>query len=169
MSPKVAHPGGASAVVARFLADQELGEPATLRQLPRVFEAGPRRSLESLISFCRTNRDGIRQALDRYGAVLLRGFDVASPRAFQEVLEAVGVDLDPVFDLEPQARKHLAARVFESSASNLPWLAIMPHTEMAYSARRPSTVAFWCGLAPATHGEPPPRISRPSTKRFRRP
>jgi alpha-ketoglutarate-dependent taurine dioxygenase len=155
MGLKAARSGGAGAVVPRFLDDHELGEPAALRQLPRVYGAGPERSAESLISFSRTNRDAIREARDRYGAVLFRGFDVASPRAFQDVLEAVGVDLDLVFDLEPQARRHLAVGVFESSASRLPWLAIMPHTEMAYSARRPSTVAFWCGLAPATHGETP--------------
>jgi alpha-ketoglutarate-dependent taurine dioxygenase len=147
--------GWAGAVVPRFLCDHEFSEPSNLRQLPQVVEAGHERSLEFLISFCLANRDAVCQARDRYGAVLFRGFAVATPEAFQDVLRAAGVDLDPVFDLEPQARKRLAAGVFESSASKSSWLAIMPHTEMVYSARRPSTVAFWCAAAPAAHGETP--------------
>ena len=145
----------ASAVVMRFLRDQECTEPSELPQLPRVLEAGPDRSLEFLVSFCQENRAAIRQERDRYGAVLLRGFEVENPQHFQRVLQALDVDLDPIFDLEPQARNRLAAAVFESSAYKLPWLALMPHTEMVYSARRPMTIAFWCGLAPAVHGETP--------------
>ena len=145
----------ANAVVMRFLHDQECTEPSELPQLPRVLEAGSDRSLEFLVSFCQENRAAIRQDCDRYGAVLLRGFEVETPQHFQSVLQALDIDLDPVFDLEPQARGRLAAAVFESSAYKLPWLALMPHTEMVYSARRPMTIAFWCGLAPAVHGETP--------------
>jgi alpha-ketoglutarate-dependent taurine dioxygenase len=155
MDLNAADSGWEGAVVPRFLRDHEYTEPSALRQLPQVVEASRERSLEFLISCCLANRDAIRQARDRYGAVLFRGFAVATPEAFRDVLKAAGVDLDPVFDLEPQARKRLAAGVFESSAYKSSWLAIMPHTEMVYSARRPSTVAFWCALAPATHGETP--------------
>jgi alpha-ketoglutarate-dependent taurine dioxygenase len=146
---------GAITLVPRFLHDHEYSEPTSLTQLPAVFAAGRDSSLDTLISSCLADRATIHKALDEHGAVLLRGFTVNTPEAFQQVLKAAGVELDPVFDLEPQARKQLAAGVFESSAYKSPWMAIMPHTEMVYSARRPSTVSFWCALAPATHGETP--------------
>ncbi|MDI5942295.1 TauD/TfdA family dioxygenase, partial [Micromonospora sp. DH15] len=92
-------------------------------------------------------RDELLRDLDAHGAVLFRGFEVATADDFSRAARAVTPDL--LGYLERAApRTEVADRVFTSTEFNAEqWIPL--HHEMSYSHNWPTHLYFWCAQ-PAT-------------------
>ena len=76
-------------VITRLLAEAERPYPAGEARTPLVIEAKSSSDLTFLKAFLAAHSDRIRKDIYAHGAVLLRGFKVASSRDFEDVLSAV--------------------------------------------------------------------------------
>lgn len=128
----------------------DAGEGATL---PLQLEAAGAPGRDRLCAWLRERAGWVQQSLLRHGALLLRGFDVADARGFEEVARAVAPALRADYLGTPVRR--LTEHVFP--ASELPGgYPIAPHCEMSYLRTPPSRVFFGCLEPPARgSGETP--------------
>ncbi|HLU66969.1 MAG TPA: TauD/TfdA family dioxygenase [Kofleriaceae bacterium] len=137
----------------RALGGAELLQPTHLE--PRILctpaEAGFDPA-EDFIAWLRASKDDLFDALHREGALLLRGFPVAGPEAFEALLLALDLDLEISYRGGLSPRSRITERTWTSTEVAEP-LVIGYHTEMCYLPRRPRYVAFYCDVAPAEHGE----------------
>ena len=76
-------------VVTRLLADAERPYPAGEARTPLVIQAKSSSDLAFLKTFLAAHSDRIRKDIYGHGAVLLRGFKVASSHDFEDVLSAI--------------------------------------------------------------------------------
>ena len=76
-------------VITRLLSEAERPYPAGEARTPLVIQARSSSDLSFLKRFLATHSDRIRKDIYSHGAVLLRGFQVGSPREFEDVLSAV--------------------------------------------------------------------------------
>jgi alpha-ketoglutarate-dependent taurine dioxygenase len=107
----------------------------------------------SLVDIIAAERDHVRDALYKHGALLFRGFGVADPAAFEAVTRA----------FTPQAfsyvggstpRSRIAGEVFTSTEYAAD--AVLPmHNEASYFKTLPDFVWFCCKVAPEVAGETP--------------
>lgn len=104
----------------------------------------------------RSNLSALEMRLCEQGALLLRGFHVDSPEAFQQAVDAWNPrQLDYIYRSTP--RKKLTAGVF--TATEYPArMAIPLHNENSYQRIWPLHLAFCC-LQPATSGGRTPLAS----------
>jgi alpha-ketoglutarate-dependent taurine dioxygenase len=110
------------------------------------------------------NRERVLADLDRYGAILFRGFATAGPAAFGAAARVVSPDL--LGYLERAApRREVADRVFTSTefASDQ---TIPLHHEMSYSHNWPGRLYFHCDLPAETGGATPLASERTVTRRI---
>jgi alpha-ketoglutarate-dependent taurine dioxygenase len=106
-----------------------------------------------LVAYLTGNRERVVADLERYGAVLLRGFAVPDPEHFGRAARTVSPDL--LGYLERAApRSEVADKVFTSTefASDQ---TIPLHHEMSYSHNWPSRLYFYCDLPAETGGATP--------------
>lgn len=121
-------------------------------ELPRVVEARAEGAPGALARWMDANADEIDRSLLEAGAVLLRGFGVATPDEFEDVALRVAPVLAPYRGAG--VRRAVRGRVY--TASEAPrWLPIPAHCELAYSAVHPDRVLFWCETPPTRGGETP--------------
>jgi alpha-ketoglutarate-dependent taurine dioxygenase len=105
-----------------------------------------------LVAWAAGHRDELFDLLYRHGALLFRGFGLATPADFEEVAGAICPDLFSEYgDLpkEPTAR-----RIYQST----PYphdQAILFHNESSHLPRWPMKQFFFCVVAPETGGETP--------------
>lgn len=99
------------------------------------------------------SRAGIRADLDRYGAVLFRGFAVDGAAGFGDCARAIDPEL--LGYLERAApRTEVADKVFTSTEfTSDEWIPL--HHEMSYSHNWPSLLYFYCDLAAESGGGTP--------------
>jgi alpha-ketoglutarate-dependent taurine dioxygenase len=117
-----------------------------------------------LVAYLTGNRERVVADLDRYGAVLLRGFAVPDPEHFGRAARTVSPDL--LGYLERAApRSEVADKVFTSTefASDQ---TIPLHHEMSYSHNWPSRLYFYCDLPAETGGATPLASERRVTPRI---
>src|SRR5688572_27780953 len=76
-------------VNARFLRPEESAPASQLRSLPLVLEAQGESSQAFLERFVREHSEAIVGAIHEHGAVLFRGFQVASERHFEAAISSV--------------------------------------------------------------------------------
>jgi alpha-ketoglutarate-dependent taurine dioxygenase len=116
-----------------------------------VLEAsGPGLDLREWIT---AHHEAIRADLDRYGAVLFRGFRVDGPEGFSACAQAVS---SPLLDYLERAapRNEVAPGVFTSTEMAADqWIPL--HHEMSYSHNWPSLLYFYCDVPSATLGATP--------------
>jgi len=126
--------------------------------LPLVLEprAGASRDAGALASWLEGRRAWALRALTEHGALLLRGFSVDDPRAFERIARAVTPKLQNEY-LGTSPRDRLTDHVF--TASELPpYYPIPQHCEMSFLPRPPSHVFFWCDVPPAGPGGETPLV-----------
>lgn len=102
-----------------------------------------------LATWAAGNRAMVEEQLLRHGAVLFRGFEVASAEQFQEVSKALYPDL---LDYRERAapRNEVSSKVYTST--EFPADQYIPlHHEMSYSHNWPTKILFYC-LQPAQRG-----------------
>ncbi|MGJ7902561.1 TauD/TfdA family dioxygenase [Lysobacter sp. 1R34A] len=118
---------------------------------PRVFEPGA--GERDLAAFVAARRDLIEERLLEHGALLFRGFEVASVADFEGFGEAVSPRaLDYTYRSTP--RSSVGKGVF-TATEYPPDQEIALHCENAYQRDWPLKVAFCCLVAPQSGGETP--------------
>ena len=138
----------------RFLRDDEKTFPSTEKELPLVIEPVKEKSFAVLKALLSKSGDWFNKQLDRYGAILFRGFEVESAEQFQKVLELLNVQLESVYHFGSAHRVRITDKVFTSSEAP-PDMIIAPHNELNMVPVRPSVLAFFCQVQPALYGETP--------------
>ncbi|MEP7010067.1 MAG: TauD/TfdA family dioxygenase [Acidobacteriota bacterium] len=136
------------------LSEDELIQTGNLggeRDFPLVIR--PRAEGLNLVSWAASNRDFIEQALLKNGAILFRGFPLASVEAFEEVLRSLyGSALDYTERSSP--RSQVSGKVY-TSTDYPPEHPIFLHNEQSYNLVFPLRIAFFCLTAAETGGETP--------------
>lgn len=106
-----------------------------------------------LVAWARQQQSELRAALRQHGALLLRGWDVASVGVFEEFIRtAVGEPLS--YELRSSPRHAIANHVYTSTdhPADQP---IFLHNEQSYGHSWPRYIAFHCVTEPATEGATP--------------
>ena len=123
-------------------------------RLPLVIRAQGDRSVATLTDWIRTHDHWCAQQLQRWGAILFRGFAVRDASSFEQVARAVDADLKNEY-LGTSPRNALTSHVF--TASELPAFYPIPqHCEMSFTRTPPRRLFFSCLVQPADgSGETP--------------
>jgi alpha-ketoglutarate-dependent taurine dioxygenase len=126
------------------------------RRLPALVTAAPGESLGELLAVFREPLEAVQL---KYGAILFRGFGLATAEQFGEVAgKLFGDSLKPYLG-GTSPRGQVDARVYEST-----WfprrLRLPLHNEMSYLPDPPRRIAFFCEIAPKVGGETPLADSR---------
>lgn len=126
------------------------------RKLPAVITAVAGQSLRALLTEERESLAAIRQ---RYGAILFRGFELATPEEFRSAAALAFEDdlRDYVGGMSPRGK--VMSGIYESTRFPA-HLRIPQHNEMAYLPDPPRALAFFCEIEPQHGGETPLADSR---------
>lgn len=109
---------------------------------PVVIEPTQDASLEGLIKLLTDQRADIFKLLNKFGAILLRGFAIKEPLDFEKSLLGLELNLSTNY-FDPQVRRSFSRFTF-SSAEMPVTLPILGHNEMFYCALRPMYLSFFC-------------------------
>jgi len=118
----------------------------------------------SLPQWATTNRDFIRQRLQRHGGILFRGFNVNSVNEFELFLQSLTGDLLD-YSYRSTPRSQVSGRIYTST--EYPAHQTIPlHNEMSYTRNWPMTIGFFCVEVAPEGGETPIGDSRNVFKRI---
>ncbi|CAM3923288.1 TauD/TfdA family dioxygenase [Paracidovorax anthurii] len=109
----------------------------------------------SLAHWAHENQALIHQRLVERGAILFRGFPVASPADFNACIDGVsGGALEYKFRASPRTQIQKDLNVY-TSTDYPAQESIFPHNEHSYSPVLPLHLFFYCEIAALTEGETP--------------
>lgn len=109
----------------------------------------------NLAQWARDNQALIHQRLVEHGAILFRGFPVASPEDFNAYIDGVsGGALEYKFRASPRTQIQKDLNVY-TSTDYPAQESIFPHNEHSYSPVLPLHLFFYCDIAAQTEGETP--------------
>lgn len=111
------------------------------------------RGRAALAAWIRDGRDRLLDARRRRGAVLLRGFDLATADDFTALIDVFGVPLRG-YDEGLSRRPELAPRVYPST-DYAPGEDIVAHNELCHTHAPPRSLFLFCVTPPATGGQTP--------------
>lgn len=119
------------------------------RACPRCFETIA--SLRDPFAWVEEHRGIILDHVRQAGAVLLRGFDLMTADAFEQISNSL---IGPLMEHREQSvyRDRVQHAVFTSTAYPADQL-IFAHNEHSYSLSFPITLAFWCDTPASEGGE----------------
>ncbi|CAH1422690.1 unnamed protein product [Lactuca virosa] len=101
----------------------------------------------------RAQKAWLESLLQKSGAILFRGFPVASPSDFDQVVKAFSYVEFPYFGgIAPRTK--VVGRVYTANESP-PHMGIPFHHEMSYAPDFPTKVFFYCDEEPGEGGETP--------------
>jgi alpha-ketoglutarate-dependent taurine dioxygenase/acyl carrier protein len=116
-----------------------------------------------LAGWCRGNVGLLEGWLQRHGAVLFRGFDIASPAYFEQVALAVCPEL---FAENGELTREQISGAIYSPVKYPADKPILWHNENTFCPRWPMKIFFYCRLPAASGGETPIADSREVLKRL---
>lgn len=121
------------------------------RELPLLVEpAGPQLDLTS---WARSNRAEVEADLDRYGAILFRGFSLAGASSFEGFIGAISEGtLEYLERSSPRSR--VSGRIYTSTEHPADQ-TIFLHNEQSYNLVVPGKVVFYCVRQAETGGATP--------------
>lgn len=124
-----------------------------LERMPVVIEpdVGDARSLDALLAWCAEQRDWLDDTLWTQGAILFRGFDIASPGDFNRFAAAQGEPLRNYVGGD-SPRNEIDDKVYTSTEFEAD-LEIYLHNELSYAGWYPSRVFFFCDTPPGSGGQ----------------
>jgi hypothetical protein len=105
-----------------------------------------------LAAWCASNKDQVEMYLDRYGAILFRGFPLTTAKEFEAVAASIASDLFADYGDLPQ--ESASERVYGTT----PYPAdkmILFHNESSHLSSWPLHQFFFCITPSATRGETP--------------
>jgi alpha-ketoglutarate-dependent taurine dioxygenase len=118
-----------------------------------------------LAEFVAGHRAWLGDRLAEHGAVLLRGFDAASPEVFAAAVAATESRLLNYVHGNSPREKVSGANVYTSTEYPAE-LDISLHNELSYAGRWPSLLFFHCVVAPESGGQTPIADSREILRRI---
>lgn len=113
----------------------------------------PTSPILNLKAWMASNKPQVRSYLDRYGAILFRGFDVPTREHFREIIGAYEDEFIAYTD-RSSPRTEVKNKVYTSTEHPADQVINM-HNELSYSNRWPLIIAFYCNVEPGTGGETP--------------
>lgn len=124
------------------------------QQLPLIIEpSGKQKSKRELLQWL--NANSLEKKFAQYGAVLFRGFEIDTPKDFEEVALAFDPKLESAY-YGTSPRNLVAGTKYVFTASELPaHYPIMQHCEMSYVKNPPVNIFFYCHTEPTYGGESP--------------
>lgn len=146
-------------VHTRFLRDDERFMMSQEMQMPLVIEAQKQKSAAFLQGFVQKNSSLLLEDMARYGAVLLRGFDISTDQQFEQTILSVPQfhPISEAFMAEPgrvpvgDLRYVLHTNSIYKTGGTL-YLGGF-HTENYYSADVPAYIFFYCNKPSQIGGE----------------
>lgn len=121
------------------------------RPLPLVIE--PAATGVDLIDWASRHREELERKVLQHGAILFRGFDVATIERFEQVIASLSPGaLEYMFRASPRTR--VGGNIYTSTDYPADQ-AIFPHNEHSYSPRFPLRLFFYCHRPSETRGETP--------------
>ena len=126
------------------------------QHLPLIIEPdGSEKSKPALLENIRNNREAFMQKFHANGAVLFRGFDIDTPKDFEELALLIDPRMeDGYYGTSPRNLVKGTKHVY--TASELPsHYPIMQHCEMSYAKHPPVSLFFYCHIEPGYGGETP--------------
>lgn len=136
-------------------------------RIPLVWQVsrGKDATMDEIVAWLREHKPRLTAARDRYGAVMLRGFEAidSAPR-FAAILDVMANELmEYIGGSAP--REVVYGRV--TTASGLPGThSLALHQEMAYQESRPDALALFCEVPADEGGETPIADARAITERI---
>jgi hypothetical protein len=122
--------------------------PLNASGLPLVVRPDGDAGVTRLVAWLRERPDWVQDRLAAHGALLFRGFAVASGEDFEAIARAIDPELKNEY-LGTSPRNAITASGYVFSASELPpWYPIPQHCEMSFTAHPPRRV-FFCALRPS--------------------
>jgi hypothetical protein len=109
------------------------------------------RSLDALLDWCAGRRDWLDENLHTQGALLFRGYDIASPAAFSRFAAAQGSPLRSYVGGD-SPRNTVGNKIYTSTEFEADQELYL-HNELSYAGWHPSRVFFFCQVAPASGGQ----------------
>ena len=126
------------------------------QQLPLIIEPnGNGKSKQELIQWLNGNKTTFKQQFHKHGAVLFRGFEIDSPKDFEDISLLVDPNLkNDYYGTSPRNIVKDTNYIF--TASELPGHYPIPqHCEMTYVKNPPISIFFYCHVEPDYGGESP--------------
>ena len=118
----------------------------------------------SLPQWASSNRDLIRQRLQRHGGILFRGFNLTSVDQFEVLLQSLAGELLE-YSYRSTPRTQVSGRIYTST--EYPAHQTIPlHNEMSYTRNWPMMLGFFCVEVAPEGGETPIADSRNVFKRI---
>jgi len=121
------------------------------RKLPLVIE--PCISDLDPVAWAESHASLIASELDRHGALLLRGFDIASVERFEQFIRATSNGALPYHE-RSSPRSPVSGNIYTSTDYPAPE-SIFLHNELSYNVQFPLKIYFFCLVAPRHGGETP--------------
>lgn len=121
------------------------------QKLPLVVKPETRADLQTLNNFVLSNRDFLRAALLRYGALLFRGFAVREPEEFHAFVRKFSARELFSYAGGASPRRALRENLYNSTEYP-PDLTLALHNELSYAENFPRQLYFFCQRAPDSGG-----------------
>lgn len=126
--------------------------PAPERPLPLVLAPDPNANPD-LVAAIHSNKQTLEQLLLQAGALLFRGFDIASPERLDQVVRVFSGQ--PMEYRERSSPRHEVSQRIFTSTDHPPSQKIFLHNEHSYSKIVPLRLYFCCSQAATSGGETP--------------
>lgn len=126
------------------------------QQLPLIIQpTGSGKSKHDLLQWLSANKTSIAEKFVKHGAILFRGFEIETPKDFENIAVAVDPKLEQsYYGTSPRNLVPGTKSVF--TASELPgYYPIPQHCEMTYVKHPPVNIFFYCHVEPEYGGESP--------------
>ncbi|MEM9303612.1 MAG: TauD/TfdA family dioxygenase [Pseudomonadota bacterium] len=120
---------------------------------PRLAVVGPAGTVDPAALFG-DRKAAILERLGETGALLFRGFDLADAAAAEQLVLALGIQMDTDYLGGASPRSGLTRHLFSSTEAPARYI-ISFHTEMCYLRHRPAKIVFYCDREPEQAGETP--------------
>jgi len=132
------------------------GQQFTPDVFPLVYgNSLPGVDLDSVIDWCKSNKEMLLESLTLHGVILLRGFPIISDLDFDRLVQAFDLPNFAYADsLSNAVRRNRTPRVFTANEAP-PSVSIYLHHEMAQTPHYPSRLFFFCEKAATSGGATP--------------
>ena len=126
------------------------------QQLPLIIEPnGSGKTKQELLQWLNANRASLEKKFVQHGAVLFRGFEIDTPKDFEDVAVAFDPKLENAY-YGTSPRNMVPGTNYVFTASELPgYYPIAQHCEMSYVKHPPINIFFYCHVEPDYGGESP--------------
>ncbi len=122
-------------------------------QLPCVVQPGESASLPVLLREISSKRAWFEEQLLEVGAVLIRGYEIHTPEAFQQVVQQfVAETVDYTRGASPRSK--VSGKIYTSTDAPR-FLPIPLHCELSYTPSPPRRIMFFCHTPARQGGETP--------------